>query len=112
MVEYLKPFFENKCDACVKYNCVNTKLYGNRLFRDKLEKSGVGRIRYDYGLTMSEHLLPIQECPTRKSIENTRKIVGSGLGWRLVKGVAINSALRKLDPTLNTKPDPTPPSIV
>jgi len=110
MSEYLKPFFDNKCNACKIYDCVNTNLFTSRRFREKLENDGVGRMRYDGGLTMSEHALSIHDCPTRKAIENTRKFVGTGLGWKLAKGITISSALRKLDKPLNTKPDPTPPT--
>jgi hypothetical protein len=110
MPEYLQPFFENKCNACKIYDCVNTNLYANRRFREKLEERGVGRIRYDGGLTMSEHRRTVQDCPTRKRIDNVRKFVGSGLGWKLVGGITIRSALRKLDYTFNIKPDRTPPT--
>jgi hypothetical protein len=98
MTEYLKPFFENKCSACQKYDCVNTKLF-NAVSRQSLEKRGIGRIRYNQGLSMAEHELPIQDCPTRKIIENRRKRVG-GFGWQLIEGATIRVALRKLDKPL------------
>jgi len=99
MPEYLKPFFDNKCRACEKYDCVNTKLYSADIGED-LKKRGVGRMRYDGGLSMVGHELPIQDCPARKIIENTRRRVGTGLGWTLVKGITVKIALGKLDEPL------------
>jgi len=106
MPEYFKPFFENKCHACEKYHCVNTKPYSADL-KERWKERGVGRIRYDQGISIVEHKLPIQDCPTRKIIEKARKCTGSGLGWILVKGITTKIALGKLDePAVN---DPTPP---
>ena len=105
MSEYLQPFFKNKCNACEIYNCVNTNIKTNSYLREIQEDKGVGRIRYDGGILMSEHCLTVQECPTRKKIESVRRFTGSGLGWNIAKRITISSALWKLDEPINTKPD-------
>ena len=99
MHEYLKVLPNKNCRACEIYHCVNTQLFATDVQKDK-EIRKVGRVRYDQMYLRYEHELSIADCPTNKIIDDTQKLVGKGLHWKLVEDSTLNRALSALDKPL------------